>query len=59
MFDITPELNNIDKSVSANLVKDITTQLIKSKLKNGGRVPHGEVNKHLDDANTCLSYYFS
>ena len=49
MSDITPELNNIDRSIRTDLVKNITTQLIECKMKNIGRLLHGEVNKHLDD----------
>ena len=41
MSDITPELNNIDTSIRANLVKDITTQLVEFKIQNGIREPHG------------------
>ena len=49
MPDNTPKLNNIDKYIHANLVKDITTQLVESKMRNEGIVPHGQVEKHLDD----------
>ena len=33
MSDVTPELNNIDKSIRANPVKSIATQLIECKTK--------------------------
>ena len=55
MSDVTPDLNVVEKSICANLVKDIATQLIESKIKNDGRVPHGEVNQHLDDAKRVCS----
>ena len=34
MSDITPELNTIDISIRANLIKDITTQLVEFKIQN-------------------------
>ena len=34
MSDVTPELNNIDKSIRANHVKGIATHLIECKTKN-------------------------
>ena len=33
IYYVTPEFNNIDKPIRANLLKDIATQLIKSKIK--------------------------
>ena len=50
MSDVTPELNNTEKYIRANLVKKIVTQLIEWEIKHKGRVPCGEGNKHLDDA---------
>ena len=47
MFDLSPEHDNSDKIIRKNLVKNIATNLVNSKMKNGGRVPHGEFNKHL------------
>ena len=55
IYNVTPERNNINKSIRVNLVKDIVTQLIESKIKNDGRVSHGEVHKHLDDAKRICS----
>ena len=49
MSYVTPGLNKIDKSIRVNSVKNIATQLVEFTIKNGGRVPHGEVNKHLND----------
>ena len=49
--DLSPEHDNSDKLISKNLVKDIAIDIGNSKMKNGGRVPHGEFNKHLDRVN--------
>ena len=49
MSDVTSELKNVDKCIRANLVNDTVIELVEYKIKNGGRVPRGEVNKHLDD----------
>ena len=48
MSNVTPELHNVEKWRRANLVKDIATQLVEFKIKIGGRVHHGELNKRLD-----------
>ena len=45
MSNVTPELNNTDKSIRANIVKNIAIQLIESKIKNKGIMPHGVVKK--------------
>ena len=48
MSHFTPKLKKIEKYISVNLVKDTVTQLVEFKIKNGGRVPHYEVNKYFD-----------
>ena len=48
MSDLSPEHDNSDKIIRKNFAKDITIDLVNSKMKNEGRVPHGEFNKHLD-----------
>ena len=45
MSIFSPEDDDSDKSIRKNLVKAIATDLVNSKMKNGGRVPHGEFNK--------------
>ena len=44
----SPECDNSDKLIRKNLVKDITIDIVNSKMSNGGRVPHGEFNKQLE-----------
>ena len=51
MSNLSPEYDYSDKSIRKNLVKDIAIDIGNSKMKNGGRVPHGEFNKHLDRVN--------
>ena len=51
MSNLSPEHDNLDKITRNNLVKDITIYIVNSKMKNRGRVPHGEFNKHLDRVN--------
>ena len=48
MSSLSLEDDNSEKFFRKNLVKDIAKDLVNSKMKNGGRVPHGEFNKHLD-----------
>ena len=48
MSDLSPEYDDSDKVIRKSLVKDIAIYLFNSKMKNGGRTPHGELNKHLD-----------
>ena len=48
MSIFSPEDDDSDKIIRKNLVKDIATDLVNSKMKNGGRVPHGELNKQLE-----------
>ena len=48
MSNLSPEHDHSDKSIRKNLVKDIAKDLVNSKMKNGGRVPHGEFNKQLE-----------
>ena len=47
MSNLSLEDDNSEKFFRKNLVKDIAKNLVNSKMKNGGRVPHGEVNIHL------------
>ena len=47
MSNLSPEHDDLDKSIRKNLVKDIAILLVNSKTSNGGRVPHGEFNKQL------------
>ena len=47
----SPECDNSDKLIRKNLVKDITIDIVNSKMSNGGRVPHGEFNKYLERVN--------
>ena len=46
--DLSPKHNSPGKIIRKNLVNDIVTDLVNSKMKNGGRVPHIEFNKHFD-----------
>ena len=46
--DLSPEHDDSDKIIFKHLVKDILIDLVYSKMKNGGRVSHGEFNKDLD-----------
>ena len=48
MSDLSPEHDDLDKSIRKNLVKDVARLLVNSKMSNGGRVPHGESNKQLE-----------
>ena len=50
MSDVALKLNTMDKSIRANGVQDIAIQLANSEIKNREKVPHGELNKHLNDA---------
>ena len=50
MIIVAPNLNKMDKVIRVNLVNNIDIQLVNSKINYGGRIPHGELNKHLDDA---------
>ena len=47
MSSLSLEDNNSGKLIRKNFVKDIAKDLVNSKMKNGERVPHGEVNIHL------------
>ena len=47
MSSLSLEDDNSEKFFRKNLVKDIAKDLVNSKMKNGGRVPHGEVNIHI------------
>ena len=51
MANHSPECDNSDKLIRKNLVKDITIDIVNSKMSNGGRVPHGEFNKYLERVN--------
>ena len=51
MSDLSPEYNNSDRRIRKNLVNNIAIDIVNSKIKNGGRVPHGEFNKYLDRVN--------
>ena len=48
MSNLSPKHDNVYKIIRKNLVKDIAIDLVNPKIKNGGRVPHGEFKKHLD-----------
>ena len=52
----SPKHDSLDKIIRKNLVKDIAIDLVNSKIRNGGRVPHGKFNKHLDCVKD-MSYY--
>ena len=41
MSDLSPKHDNLDKIIRKNRVKDIAIVLVNSKIKDGGRVPHG------------------
>ena len=56
MSNLSPEHDNLDKITRKNLGKDITIDIVNSKMKNRGRVPHGEFNKHLDRVNDIYIY---
>ena len=51
MSDHSHECDNLDKLIRKNIVKDIAIDIVNSKMKNGGRVPHGEFNKYLERVN--------
>ena len=56
MSDHSHECDNLDKLIRKNIVKDIAIDIVNSKMKNGGRVPHGEFNKqHESVKNVCPS----
>ena len=46
--DLSPEHDNSDKFIRNNLIKVIVIDLVNSKLKNWGRVLHGEFNTQLE-----------
>ena len=49
MSNLSPEHYDSDKSIRKNLVKAVATDFVNSKMKDGGRVPHGEFNKQLEN----------
>ena len=48
MSDVAPKLNKMNKYIGANLGYCYTISQFQNV--NGGRVPYGELNKHLDSA---------
>ena len=46
--NLSPDYDNSERLIRKNLIKDIATDLVNYKMKNGGRVPHGEFNKQLE-----------